>query len=59
MPWTELAGRWSFWAGLASLFAALTAVLAKLGVSGPELVRIAALYRCWHSARASGALPGC
>ncbi|MFN9872658.1 MAG: EamA family transporter [Cyanobacteriota bacterium] len=34
MPWTELAGRWSFWAGLASLFAALTAVLAKLGVSG-------------------------
>ena len=34
MPWNELAGRWSFWAGLASLVAALTAVLAKLGVSG-------------------------
>ncbi|MCS5691864.1 EamA family transporter [Cyanobium sp. FGCU-6] len=34
MPWTELAGRWPFWAGLAALFAALTAVLAKLGVSG-------------------------
>ena len=34
-------------------------IAAKLGVSGPELVRIAALYRCLHSARASGALPGC
>ena len=34
-------------------------IAAKLGVSGPELVRIAALYRCWHSARASGVLPGC
>ena len=27
-------GSWQFWAGLAAVFAALTAVLAKLGVSG-------------------------
>lgn len=29
-------GSWQFWAGLAAVFAALTAVLAKLGVSGIE-----------------------
>ncbi|MEB3165524.1 MAG: EamA family transporter [Cyanobacteriota bacterium] len=34
MPWSELAGRWSAWAGLAALFAAFTTVLAKLGLSG-------------------------
>lgn len=34
MPWSELAGRWTTWAGLAALFAACTTVLAKLGLAG-------------------------
>lgn len=29
----DLAGMWQFWAGLSALFAALTAILAKLGVN--------------------------
>ncbi|MFM7675164.1 MAG: EamA family transporter [Synechococcus sp.] len=33
MPRSELMASWQLWAGLASLFAALTAVLAKLGVA--------------------------
>ena len=34
MQLQELGGHWQLWAGLASLMAALTAVLAKLGVVG-------------------------
>lgn len=34
-------------------------IAAKLGLSGAELVRYAALYRCWSWASAIGSPPGC
>ena len=34
-------------------------IAAKLGLSGAELVRSAALYRCWTWASSIGSMPGC